>query len=361
MTSQSQSRPGTTQRLLALPTSPSAASPGPDPTGRAALVVNPTKFSGEQALARLRADVEREFSRFGWEMVLWLPTTATSRGRDEARQAVEAGADLVLVAGGDGTVRVVAEVLLGTDVAMGLLPCGTGNLLARNLGIPLNDVAAAVRTACLGTDVAVDVGRLEVDRDGEGTNVEHHLFLVMAGIGFDAALIAGAGEDLKRRFGHVAYLASGVRALRGPCTRVTVRADGGESWTRATQGVTVGNCGQLTMGLALMPEADPCDGVLNGVVLPPRDLVQWARAVWSVAVGVPAPHLLPRLGARGLEVRSDVALPVQVDGDLVGRARCIRLCTTPAALRVRRPSAHRVEGHVEETRAPSTADLRLAS
>ncbi|WP_432510968.1 diacylglycerol/lipid kinase family protein [Kineococcus sp. SYSU DK001] len=362
MTRQPRSRPGTTQRLLALPAPAPAGSPSTGPVGRAAVVVNPAKFPGEQALARLRTEVEREFSRLGWQVVSWSPTTAATCGRDEARQALDAGADLVLVAGGDGTVRAVAGVLVGTGVALGVLPCGTGNLLARNLGIPLDDVAGAVRTACTGVDGAVDVGRLEVDRDGEGTAVEQHLFLVMAGAGFDAAMIAGAGEGLKRRIGHAAYLVSGIGALRGPSSHLTVRADGGGSRTHATRGVVVGNCGRLTMGLTLMPGADPGDGVLDGVVLPPRGLVRWARALWSVAAGPGATQrLLPRLRASGFEVRSDVELPVQVDGDVVGRARRIRLWASPAALRVRRPAARSSRRHPQGTSTPPTVRLSLVS
>ena len=189
-----------------------------------------------------------------------------------------------------------------------------------------------------------------MDRDGSGTDVERHLFLVMAGAGFDAAMIAGAGEDLKRRLGHAAYVLSGVRALRGPRADISLGLDGEEARTRAAHGVVVGNCGELTMGLNLLPAADPADGLLDGVVLLPHTPWQWARAAWSVLTRERAPQpLLPRLRARVLEVRSDIALPVQVDGDVVGEARRIRVAIQPAALLVRRPAA-----------AATAADQRLS-
>ena len=331
--------------------------------GRAAVVVNSTKFAHPDGMSRLRIALEGEFARHGWDTPLWLPTTATTLGRAETRQAVAAGVDVVLATGGDGTIRAVAGELLGTGVALALLPAGTGNLLARNLGIPLNDVAAAVEAACSGHDATIDAGWLDVDRDGLGTDIEHHLFLVMAGAGFDAAMIAGAGEDMKRRLGHAAYVLSGVRALRGPRANISLRPDGEEAWTRAAHGVVVGNCGELTMGLNLLPAADPADGLLDGVVLLPHTPWQWARAAWSVLTREQAPQpLLPRLRARVLEVRSDIALPVQVDGDVVGEARRIRLAIQPAALLVRRPGAEATtaDRHFSSD-GTRTAELSLAS
>ncbi len=149
----------------------------------------------------------------------------------------------MLAVGGDGTVRAVAGELLGSGLALGAVPAGTGNLLARNLGIPLNDAPAAVRIARHGARGRLEVGWLEVDRDGDGRDGQEHLFLVMAGAGFDAAMIAGAGS------------AGSVQAAG---------ADGwAEGWTGSARGVVVGNCGQLTMGLALLPDADPADGFLT--------------------------------------------------------------------------------------------------
>ncbi|WP_380161964.1 diacylglycerol/lipid kinase family protein [Kineococcus sp. R86509] len=317
---------------------------------RAAVVLNPTKFTGVHDLAVLHREVSAALARCGWTLALWLPTTAETLGRAETRCAVAAGVDVVLAAGGDGTVRAVAGELLGSGVALGIVPVGTGNLLARNLGIPLDDVSAAVQVACEGPRARLDVGRLEVDRDGDGRHVREHVFLVMAGAGFDAAMMAGAGTQLKRRWGHAAYVISGVRALRRAPSVVSVQAVDANGWTegrtRSAHGVVVGNCGQLTMGLSLLPGADPTDGFLDAVVLLPDTLLQWARAAGSLVWGRGRPQpLLPRLRSRSIEVSSDVALPVQVDGDVVGSARRLRLSTAAAALSVCRPDAAGARAH----------------
>ena len=111
---------------------------------RAAIVVNPTKFDAldEHALRRRQAYVAAVFRSHGWDDPLWLPTTPTETGGPQARRALAEGVDVVLAAGGDGTVRAVAQALAGTSTPMALLPAGTGNLLARNLGVPHADLAA---------------------------------------------------------------------------------------------------------------------------------------------------------------------------------------------------------------------------
>src|SRR6185312_7567763 len=106
-----------------------------------------------------------------------------------------------MACGGDGTVRTVAEALAGTGVPLGLIPAGTGNLLARNLDMNLDDMGAATRVALAGDDRAVDVGRITID-DGSGPG-EEQVFLVMAGMGFDATIMETAPEALKARVGPV--------------------------------------------------------------------------------------------------------------------------------------------------------------
>lgn len=198
----------------------------PRRAARAAVVVNPTKFAHPVGLMRFRARVDQEFRRHGWIPPRWFPTTAATRGHQEARRAAAAGVDIVLAAGGDGTIRTVAQELMGTGMPLGLLPAGTGNLLARNLGVPHNDAPAAVRIICEGQDRAVDAGWLELDRTGDDLYTERHLFLVMAGTGFDAAMMAGAGQKMKQRLRHAAYLVSGARALGLVMETTAVRVDG---------------------------------------------------------------------------------------------------------------------------------------
>src|SRR5699024_4436090 len=201
----------------------------PGSAGPAAFVVNPLKVADAAALRRRTAEIAADF---GLPEPLWFETTPDDPGAGQTRAAVAAGASVVVAAGGDGTVRTVAEVLAGTRVPMALLPLGTGNLLARNLDLPLESTELLIHTALGGTDHPIDLGWLRVAatpvRDGE--DAEHHahaqgsesaqssesaegtesapapaptptehLFLVMAGVGFDAQMVSGADDDLKAR------------------------------------------------------------------------------------------------------------------------------------------------------------------
>jgi diacylglycerol kinase (ATP) len=201
-----------------------------------AVVVNPSNVAD---LATLQAQITRVCAELGWAPPLWLPTTVEDPGGGQARAALAAGAEVVLACGGDGTVRHVAQVLAGSGTALGLLPTGTANLLARNLAIVLDNTAQATRIALSGNNRAIDVGRLIID-----DRTEEQVFLVMAGMGFDAAIMAGAPHELKARLGSLAYVVSGVRALRGPRAPITLAVDGRPDPPLRVRTVVVGNCGR---------------------------------------------------------------------------------------------------------------------
>jgi diacylglycerol kinase (ATP) len=304
---------------------------------QAAVIVNASKFLPTE-LARFQTQVNLAFDSLGWLIPRWLPTTVESQGKLEARSAVGAGVDLVLVAGGDGTIRTVAQELSGTAMTMAILPIGTGNLLARNLQIPRKDIVAAVVVACTGVDRRMDVGWVGVDRTGTGDYPERHAFLVMAGSGFDAATMAGAGTSMKKRLGPAAYLVAGTRAIQQKMASTTVTVDGAASRTGKTRGVVVGNCGSLTMGLTLMPEADPTDGVLDGVIFFQRTIADWARVAYSVATRSNREStLMPRIRGQAIEYSSDAPQPVEVDGDVIGEARGVLFHVQVGAISVRCP------------------------
>src|SRR5690606_34246184 len=144
-------------------------------------------------------------------------TTVEDPGRGQAEQAVREGAQVVCSLGGDGTVRAVASGLVGTQTALGILPAGTGNLLARNLDLPVDSFDTAVRVALTGRNRRIDVGELLVgDTDAQGEPVGErvsHYFLILAGIGLDAAIVGDTSEDLKKRVGWPAYMLSGLKNL----------------------------------------------------------------------------------------------------------------------------------------------------
>ncbi|MBO0982601.1 diacylglycerol kinase family protein [Rathayibacter sp. SD072] len=318
---------GSAQQLLAVAGEPHV--------GHAALVVNAAKLPGA-SLDRFRASVDEAFTTRGWLAPLWLPTSAESTGAEQAREALRGGVDLVLVAGGDGTTRTVGQELAGTGTALALLPIGTGNLLARNLDIPRRDIDAAVHVAVHGRDRAMDVGWVEVDRNGDGRVVEDHAFLVMAGAGFDAATMAGASKALKRRLGSAAYLLSGLLASQSRMVEATTSVDGVARRAEQSRGIIVGNHGSLTMGLELLPEAACDDGRLDSVVLLQRSAWDWLRALWRlVSKDVRGSRHMPHLQGREIDVESGEPLPVEVDGDVVGEARKVRFRVQPRALRVR--------------------------
>jgi type II secretory pathway pseudopilin PulG len=185
-----------------------------------AIVINPSK-EGSDAVADA---VRRVCTEAALPDPMFLETTVDDPGTGQARKAVEAGADIVVAAGGDGTVRAVAEALVGTDTPMGLIPAGTGNLLARNLDIPLTSVREALAVVLGGNDRRIDVGWARVlkyadrpeerpdsipdvpppPRDAAGEpEVENvkHIFLVIAGLGFDAAMVADTDDKLKAKVG----------------------------------------------------------------------------------------------------------------------------------------------------------------
>ncbi|WP_432547713.1 diacylglycerol/lipid kinase family protein [Kineococcus sp. SYSU DK004] len=305
---------------------------------RAAVVVNLSKFSDLDPAAQLRrqAYVDAAFRQHGWEEPLWLRTTPTEHGAEQAREALAAGVDVVVACGGDGTVRSVAEALAGTGVPMGVLPAGTANLLARNLDLPHTDLARALDVVFSAPDQPVDVGWLEVDRTGADPVPERHLFLVMAGLGFDAAVMAGVEDRLKRRLGYGAYVVSGARALWGPQARAGVRVDDGPWHQVRTRGVIVGNCGKLTRNLVLMPDAEIDDGYLDAVVLSPRGGIGWGEVAWAILTrDRRGQRRVQHLRGRTVEVRLEAPQEVELDGDPIGAARRVSVAVDPGVLLVR--------------------------
>jgi diacylglycerol kinase family enzyme len=293
--------------------------PGVSGTGgvRSAVVVNPVKLADVQ---QLRETVDRALAVAGWPEPMWLETTVEDPGRGQTQRAVEAGAEIVFVCGGDGTVMSCVSALVDTGVALAVLPCGTGNLLAANLGMS-NDLAA-------GIEVAIERGRRLLD---VGV-VDDRCFTVMAGMGFDAQMLAATSETTKAWVGWPAYLMGAVRHLRDRPMRVSIRVDDNEPMRRRARSVLVANVGRLQGGIRLLPEAEPDDGCLDVAVLTPRTLAHWAALGWALLRRRRRVPQIEVFRGERVVVASNRPQPRQLDGDLIEPGRVLRVGIRPKAL-----------------------------
>lgn len=241
---------------------------------RAAVVYNPVKTD----VVRLRAGVTAAAAAAGWAETLWFETSVEDPGQRITRTALRQGVDLVLVAGGDGTVRAVAESLRGAEVPLGLLPVGTGNLLARNLQLPLNSLDDAIGIAFTGDTMAIDLGVASVTFPDE--RIDDHVFLVMAGLGLDAQMIAATRPDLKKQVGWLAYVDAGMRAIpKAEPFRIRYNLGARSEHQAQVSTILVANCGVLPGNIQFLPEARLDDGILDIAVLQPRGVVGWLK-IW---------------------------------------------------------------------------------
>jgi YegS/Rv2252/BmrU family lipid kinase len=291
---------------------------------RVAVVFNPATGGGDPA--ERERDTREALDGAGLE-VLWLETTREDPGQGMTAKAVAEGVDLVVCQGGDGTVMACVTGLAGTDVPLAVLPGGTGNLLAANLDIP-SDLDGAVEVALDGDRVRLDVAAMDDDR-----------FVVMGGIGFDAAMLRDADPKLKERLGAVSYVVSGFRHLRRRATRFRLRLDD-RRIDRTGQGVLVGNLGRLQGGLPVMPDARPDDGLLDVAVLRTRTVLDWLTLAWRVLLRRPRKDpQLELFTARRVEVACDRPQPVERDGDPLDTPRDhLVVEVVPAALTLCVPS-----------------------
>ncbi|MCX5232711.1 diacylglycerol kinase family protein [Streptomyces sp. NBC_00233] len=343
--------------------SPGATSAGP-PDGRAAgrvVVVRHPHACDDRLADRVRAVLEAH----GHRDQRWTGTTVERPSGELAETcsalapdgAAPVPVDLVVACGGDGTVRACADVVAGTGIALAVVPCGTGNLLARNLGLPL-DPATALEEALGGDCFGIDVGRVWGDR------LRPARFTVMAGAGFDAAMVRDASPRLKARLGWAAYLLAAARHLRDPRTRVSLRVDGGRRRRHRARMVVVGNVGTLQGGVELLPGARADSGRLDVVLFDPEGAAGWLAATGHLIARAlrprsTEPRQMARTAAdpaeagrrsvaggaltyyrgRRIDIRFAGAQPREIDGETLTDGRRLTLETEPGALRIRLPRA----------------------
>ncbi|HEY3906938.1 MAG TPA: diacylglycerol kinase family protein [Streptosporangiaceae bacterium] len=292
-------------------------------TKRVAIVANPTKHGYDD---KFKAAVNEAVAEHGWAEPMWLETAVADPGTGQAKQAVADGADLVIACGGDGTVTACAEGVAGTGVALGIIPNGTGNLLARNLGVPSNPQAAI--------DVALTG---EVRRIDAGT-ANGRMFVVMAGLGLDARMIMDTSEPLKKRLGWAAYAISVLRHLGDKPVRIRLTADGGPARNTLASTVIVGNVGWLRGGIPLLPDAEPDDGKLDAAVISARGWGNWITLAAKVMLRQRVCTHLRRVTFSELLIEARRAQPWEADGEPIGRTRRLVITAQPGALTLMVPA-----------------------
>jgi diacylglycerol kinase (ATP) len=270
----------------------------------------------------------------GVDEPLWYEVDKSKKAPKQARKALDAGADLVFVWGGDGMVQRCADVLAGTGAAMAILPAGTANLLAANLGIPA-DLDRAVRIGLAGHRRDLDVGRVNGER-----------FVVMAGIGFDALMIRDADGKLKARAGRGAYILTAARHLREPRVRTRIIVDGTTWFHDDATCVLIGNVGTIIGGVTAFESARPDDGQLDVGVVTARGIGQWSRVWARVITKQPDKSpLVARTTGTKINIELQHPLPYELDGGARPRADALKVRIEPGALPVCTPLENTLGDH----------------
>ncbi|MET4003547.1 MULTISPECIES: diacylglycerol/lipid kinase family protein [Arthrobacter] len=294
-------------------------------------IYNPTK-NGSDAAKTL---ISRSVSMAGWPEPLLMETTAEDPGFSMAAAALEAKADVVIVGGGDGTVRAVGQTLRHTEIPLGIIPLGTGNLLARNLSLDVTDIAGCVQIALFGHQRHIDAGLMELE-DGITGAISKHSFMVIAGLGMDADVMNDTNSKLKEHVGWLAYSEAGLRHLAGRRKKISITLDDEPAQQRKVRSVLFANCGLLPGGIDFVPGALIDDGVLDVVVISPRSAFGWLAMAGKVVFQ--HKNHLPVINfyrSRNLTIRTVLPVETQIDGDPSGPATAVKVSVEPKAVLVR--------------------------
>ena len=263
---------------------------------------------------------------------LWIEVPKSKRAPAQVQRALDDGAELVFAWGGDGMVQRCVYVLAGSGASLAIIPAGTANLFASNLGIP-HDIEEAVAIGLRGDRHEFDVGRFNGER-----------FAVMAGAGFDADMIGGADGALKDRLGRAAYLWTGAKSMRTRSFNASIRVDGAPWYDGPATCVLAGNVGALFGGVEVFADAKPDDGRLDIAVITAEGVAEWARTVARTMAGRPERSPFFRITqARKANVKLNRKVPYELDGGVRTKVKAYRLAIEPGAITVRVPES--ANGH----------------
>ena len=272
-------------------------------------------------------ELRRLLTDEGVEELLWAEVPKSRKAPKHLRKAIKKGVDLLIVWGGDGMVQRAVDTLAqekgGSKIPLAIMPAGTGNLLATNLGIPV-DLPEAVKLAFHGDHKRVDLGKL----NGE-------YFGVMAGVGFDGAMIRDADRKMKDRLGKLAYVWTGLRNINGDAPRAQIKVDGVKWFDDEASCVLVGNVGTITGGIDAFDDAKPDDGWLDVGVATAQGAAEWARALGQMAIGRSDHSPFVRMTrARKIDVKLRSKLEYELDGGARVPAKKLSIEVVPGAVKI---------------------------
>ncbi|SNY49627.1 diacylglycerol/lipid kinase family protein [Paractinoplanes atraurantiacus] len=272
-------------------------------------------------------ELRRRLTDTGVEDLLWHEVPKSKKAPEQVRKVIKAKPDLLVVWGGDGMVQRSIDVLArekgGSKIPLAIMPAGTGNLLASNLGIP-TDLEQAVDIALNGDRHRIDLGKL----NGE-------YFGVMAGVGFDGAMISDADRNMKDRLGKLAYVWAGVRHVNGEAPKAQIKIDGNEWFEDEASCVLIGNVSKITGGIKAFDDAKPDDGWLDVGVATAQGALQWARALGTMAVGrSDSSPFVRTTRARQVEVKLKSKMEYELDGGARTKTKTFTAKVAPAAVKI---------------------------
>jgi diacylglycerol kinase (ATP) len=278
-------------------------------------------------------ELRRTLARHSVVDPLWAEVPKSRKAPKQVRRLLEQGAEHFVVWGGDGMAQRCIDTLAGTGNTMAIVPAGTANLLASNLGIP-KDIEGAVETALHGVDRTIDVASMNGER-----------FAVMAGAGFDADMIGGADGGLKDRLGRAAYLWTGAKSMRMPSFKASIRVEGMLWYDGPASCILAANVGALFGGVEVFADAEPDDGRLDIAVITAEGVAEWTRAVARTIAGRPerSPFFRVTTG-RKVTVKLNRKVPYELDGGARTKAKSYRLKVEPGAITVRIPASTNGDG-----------------
>jgi YegS/Rv2252/BmrU family lipid kinase len=268
--------------------------------------------------------LRRTLASYGFADPPWVEVTKAKKIPQEARTLRDEGVDLLFVWGGDGSVQRALDAVAGSGIQVAVLPAGTANLFATNLGIP-KDLEEAVRIGLHGARREIDLGK---------TNGEH--FGVMAGAGLDAFMIRDAeAGGLKDTIGSLAYVISGSKNLSRDPVRMRIEVDDEGWFDDDATCVLVGNVSDVIAGISAFPDASPDDGRLDIGVITADSALDWLRTLTRSLVSEPekSPFIRTTTGT-SFDISMEQPLPYEIDGSERGTTRHIKTKVKPGAITV---------------------------